>query len=262
MKQIDWFTVRQIYPCIFSLAEFHHFEKVVSYLLVGKHEAALFDTGMGYANIRAVVNKITPLPITVFLTHAHWDHIGGMNSFKNISILNNPFECKQIKKGFHSSEISELCQHSLFDKPFLPKKFDVLGIKNFETFDNGQTLRFDSFDINIIHTPGHTPGSTCFLINNLGILISGDNLYSGPIYLQLTESNFLSYAQSIKHLMRIKSSIKFILPGHNTVIEDKGLLTSANSLCHKIRHNAITPNTFTNWDEYKEDRLSILLPAS
>ena len=74
----QWFTVQKVRPQLYALAEFNHFEKVVSYLVVGKTQAVLFDTGMGYKDIHKVIRTITKFPVAVFLTHKHWDHIGGV----------------------------------------------------------------------------------------------------------------------------------------------------------------------------------------
>ena len=71
-----WFTIIKIRPHVYAFAEFGHFEKVISYLVVAKSQALLFDTGLGYRSIHKAIRTITKLPITVFLTHSHWDHVG------------------------------------------------------------------------------------------------------------------------------------------------------------------------------------------
>lgn len=77
MKQ-QWFMIKQIRPHVYAIAEFRHFQKTVMYLVVLKNNAILFDTGMGKRSIHKVIQTITKLPIIVFLTHSHWDHIGGL----------------------------------------------------------------------------------------------------------------------------------------------------------------------------------------
>jgi glyoxylase-like metal-dependent hydrolase (beta-lactamase superfamily II) len=104
----SWFTVSQLHPQVYAFAEFSHWEQVVSYLIVDKHRAFLVDTGMGYASIDEEVKKITSLPVTVLLTHTHWDHIGGLHEFESASVFNHSFELAQLKKGFSSKEVPEL----------------------------------------------------------------------------------------------------------------------------------------------------------
>jgi glyoxylase-like metal-dependent hydrolase (beta-lactamase superfamily II) len=53
-----------------------HFEEAISYLVLGAERAALIDTGMGIADIRAEVERLTDLPVTAVNTHSHYDHVG------------------------------------------------------------------------------------------------------------------------------------------------------------------------------------------
>lgn len=61
-------------------------EETHCYLLCGTKRALLIDTGLGVANIKEVVDKLTTLPIFVVTTHVHWDHIGGHQYFENIGV--------------------------------------------------------------------------------------------------------------------------------------------------------------------------------
>ncbi len=79
-----WFTIKKITPDIWGIGEFNHFEKVVSYLIVGHRQAILFDTGLGIENICIQIKSITSLPIIVINSHSHYDHIGGNKYFRDI----------------------------------------------------------------------------------------------------------------------------------------------------------------------------------
>src|ERR1700716_162819 len=72
-----WFEVYRIRPGVFAIYEPHQFEEVISYLILGKRRALLFDTGLGVGAISQVVRQLTPLPITVLNSHTHFDHTGG-----------------------------------------------------------------------------------------------------------------------------------------------------------------------------------------
>lgn len=50
---------------------------VCVYLIIGNDRAILIDAGFGYGDLKAVVESITDLPVTLLLSHAHTDHIGG-----------------------------------------------------------------------------------------------------------------------------------------------------------------------------------------
>lgn len=82
----DWFTVEAIDVETYAISEYGHWEETHCYLLLGREKALLIDTGLGVANIKAVVDRLTALPVSVATTHAHWDHIGGHRYFQDIAV--------------------------------------------------------------------------------------------------------------------------------------------------------------------------------
>src|SRR5688572_5957336 len=104
----NWFTVTQVHGNIYAFAEFCHWEQVVSYLVLDSSQAFLIDTGMGYWSLKDEVKKLTSLPVTVLLSHAHWDHTGGVADFTNVHVFDHDFEKHSLKNGFHSTTIKEL----------------------------------------------------------------------------------------------------------------------------------------------------------
>jgi hypothetical protein len=72
-----WFEVYKPASNVFAIYEPHQSEEVISYLIVGKKRALLFDTGMGISDIKKVTAELTTLPIIVLNSHTHNDHVGG-----------------------------------------------------------------------------------------------------------------------------------------------------------------------------------------
>lgn len=106
-----WFTVKKLKKNIWGIGELKHFEEVISYLIVGKNNCLLIDTGLGIKNIKNELDKITNKPIIVINTHFHFDHIGGNKLFNNIiktskkRIINIcPFKFKIIRTPGHSPD--------------------------------------------------------------------------------------------------------------------------------------------------------------
>ena len=211
----DWFTISEIDNQVYAISEFQHSEEVSSYLVMDGDQAVLFDTGMGFESITEAVRQITSLPIKVFLTHAHWDHIGGCHEFEHVSVYKHPFEESRLRSGY------DISGHL------------VKGITRFQTVADLEVIPMNSFSLQVIHTPGHSPGSVCYLLPEKRLLVAGDLVYKGPIYLFLPESNLEEYRRSITKLMQYHSSFDVILPGHNSVREDAILLTQfAEALDH------------------------------
>jgi glyoxylase-like metal-dependent hydrolase (beta-lactamase superfamily II) len=213
----NWFHIYQLQSGTIAIREPHHFEDVFSFAVPtpnGKY--VLFDTGMGLANIQEVL----PTPISnVFLTHSHWDHIGNAENFENVFIFDHPFEVNRLKKGWSSSEIvgyEESTFSIALPTNFSLKEFFIKGKPTFSILQDGQVINVDGLEVVVIHTPGHSPGSTSFFLPNTAELITGDTLYPGPEYLHLPESNVSDYFSSLLKLESlIGKKMKSILPGHN-----------------------------------------------
>lgn len=106
-----WFTIKKLRKNILGIGEFKHFEKVISYLIIGKDKCLLIDTGLGIKNIRNEIRMITNKPIVVINTHSHFDHVGGNKFFKKIikstnkkTINMNPFKFDLIKTPGHTPD--------------------------------------------------------------------------------------------------------------------------------------------------------------
>jgi glyoxylase-like metal-dependent hydrolase (beta-lactamase superfamily II) len=251
--QKKWFTVTQVHTNVYALAEFSHWEQVVSYLIIDTTQAFLIDTGMGYDSIKAEVAKLTNLPITVLLTHTHWDHIGGIGEFEVINLFDDSFEIHSLRQGFATKNIPEMNDTELFSNGFMPKTFTVTGKDTVTTFTDHHIIPSDTFAIEVIHTPGHTPGSVCFYIEAFKILATGDTLYPGPLYAQMPESDLHDYCLSIKKLATYLDEDLTILPGHNSVTARQDLLLEARELfdtIQKIPTGELLP-------EYKGKLLSV-----
>lgn len=79
-----WFEVYKVAPVTFAIYEPHQSEETISYLILGREKALLFDTGMGISDIRKVVEELTKLPVIVLNSHTHNDHVGGNWQFDTI----------------------------------------------------------------------------------------------------------------------------------------------------------------------------------
>src|SRR5262245_30288281 len=83
MTDSAWFVTRPLGDDVHVIAEPPH---VNSYLIIGTRRAALFDTRMAIANIRAAAEQLTDRDLLVVNSHSHWDHRGGNAPFRQIAI--------------------------------------------------------------------------------------------------------------------------------------------------------------------------------
>lgn len=216
----EWFEVYRIRPGVFALYEPHQAEEVISYLIVGSRRALLFDTGMGIASIRAVVDQLTPLPVTVLNSHTHYDHVGGNREFSDIMGMDTAFTRERAAKGYFNEVMRAEVRPENLCGP-LPKGFDasayhVPPFRITREVRDGSVLDLGGRKLEVIAVPGHTPDSIALLDRAHRLLFTGDTFYVGPIWLFEPETDFEAYARSTARLAALAGEVDLLLPAHNT----------------------------------------------
>ncbi len=141
----------------------------------------------------------------ILITHSHYDHIGALNylvdKFPDAKICINPKEENHLYKP-------ELNLSNHFGLQF------VFNGKVSILLEDGMELDFGDKKIKVIHTPGHTKGGTCFLVDNT--LFAGDTLFrEGVGRTDLPGGNETEIGISIrKKLYKLPDSTE-VLPGHS-----------------------------------------------
>lgn len=143
------------------------------YLVVGDERAALVDTMEGVGDLRAEVERITSLPVTVLLTHHHHDHVGGACSFESVGI-------SAVDDGFwEREENAEVRIREQLREGFgLPEGtfFSTVEGRRPTTWhvDEGYELDLGGETVRAVALPGHTRGSMGCVVSGERVLLSGD----------------------------------------------------------------------------------------
>ncbi len=212
----NWFTVDKIDEQTYIISEYHHWEETHCYLLNGERKSLLIDTGLGIENIAIVVKKLTNNPITALATHVHWDHIGGHHLFtdfyvheKEVSWLNGsfPLPLEAVK-----SMVAECCN--------LPEDFDINTYSIFQgtptkVLEDNEEIDIGGRSIQVLHTPGHSPGHMCFWEKERGYLFTGDLVYKGTLFAYYPSTDPVVYLRSLEKISLL--SEKKIFPGHHSL---------------------------------------------
>jgi glyoxylase-like metal-dependent hydrolase (beta-lactamase superfamily II) len=180
---------------------------VNAYLFKGKTGYLLADAGFGKKNFRLQLNKLgidAGQIKTILLTHTDGDHIGAIGIFNTPAIY------------MHRDEEQMINGTTGKTKFFKPKwKYGPYIL-----LDSNDTLTIDGLSIKIIHTPGHTPGSACYIIGD-EYFVTGDNLAvkDGKYYHFIEKFNMNTPLQneSLK-ILPSPGQFKYILTGHDGII--------------------------------------------
>jgi hydroxyacylglutathione hydrolase len=153
----------------------------------------------------------------LLLTHSHWDHIAEAALIKEK--LNVPV--------FIHREDAENVKNPGSDR--LPMFFSVKGLEPDGFLQDGQVISLGKLTIEVIHTPGHTPGGVCFYLADQKTLISGDTLFKGTIgNLSFPTARPELMWTSLKRLAQLPKETK-VYPGHgeSTKIGDESWIARA-----------------------------------
>lgn len=139
----------------------------------------------------------------ILLTHGHYDHIGGVTALKEKTDASVAIHYAEAE--YLSDPVSNLSSES--GKPVVCEWPDIL-------LNGGELVQCGKFSVKVIHTPGHSPGSVCYLLNDR-YLFSGDTLLAGLVGpTNLPSGNRELLKASIKEKLYSLSDHVEVYPGH------------------------------------------------
>jgi hydroxyacylglutathione hydrolase len=178
-------------------------------------KAAVIDPSMGStASILEEAQKRQWSIESIFLTHSHWDHIADVHALKaetKAPVFVHPLDAPNLS-------------HPGADR--LPLQYKIIGEEADGFLEEGAIYRVGELQIEVIHTPGHSPGSVCLYLPNENTLFSGDTFFRGTMgTLHLPTAQEEKMWSSLKKLSKLPPSTR-VIPGHGgeTTIGREGWL--------------------------------------
>jgi hydroxyacylglutathione hydrolase len=166
-------------------------------------EAAAVDPAWNVDGILSVLERDEMKLTHAFITHYHQDHLGGDLFGNHIQGAAELLERnQQVKIHVHKAEAGYV--HGITG----------LSESDLVQVEGGDDVRVGNLDIKIIHTPGHTPGSQCFLVD--GRLVSGDTLFVGSCgRVDLPGSDPAAMYDSLVNKLKRLPDDTVLYPGHD-----------------------------------------------
>ncbi|MDH3733378.1 MAG: MBL fold metallo-hydrolase [Gemmatimonadota bacterium] len=224
----SWFEVYSVGTGVYAIYEPKQWQEVISYLIVGRDLAVLFDTGMGIASIRDVVSELWDGPLAVVNSHTHFDHIGGNHEFDRVLAMDTDYT-RESAKGAPNEEVREevsaaaLCAplpDGVTEASFVSRPFTIT-----ETIHDGFEISMGDRSLEVLHVPGHTDDAIALVDREAGYVWTGDSFYEGPIWLFWPGTDLEAYRRSTERLAALVPDLTRVFPAHNTPVAEPARLT-------------------------------------
>ena len=156
----------------------------------------------------------------ILLTHSHWDHFADAHSLKTRTsalLYVHLLDAKNIEQPGSDG---------------IPLFFPIHSVKPDRLLAEGDRIQVGELSLQVIHSPGHSPGSVCYYLREQNFLFSGDTLFQGSIgNLHLPTAEPHQMWQSLRKLAELPKETR-VVPGHgaDTSIGEEGWLERAEEI--------------------------------
>jgi hydroxyacylglutathione hydrolase len=169
-------------------------------------EAIVVDPGDNLPEILSRLQKHNLTLRQIVVTHAHIDHVGGAALLKKATgapvLLNQRdlglLEAMEMQAGWLGIDTPEVAPPDA-------------------SAEDGLTIGLDTLPAEVIHTPGHTPGSICLHFSTQHLLIAGDTLFAGSIgRTDLPGGDGRQILRSLRDRLLVLPDTTQVIPGHGS----------------------------------------------
>jgi len=197
----------------------------------GRERDMMVDTGLGIASLKEAARALLDKPLAAVATHSHYDHIGGFHEFEER--IAHRSEEKQLARadGFASLQSADLgdrvvdaIRASGYELPealVTAVPHDGYDLDDYRLHpapatrlvDEGDAIDLGDRAFEVLHLPGHSPGSMGLWEAASGTLFSGDAVYDGPLLDELPDSDIPRYVETMKRLKELPVTV--VHAGHD-----------------------------------------------
>lgn len=186
--------------------------------LRGRDRDILIDSGMGLRPLKREIPRLSERSLTAISSHCHFDHIGGAHEFEErlghaseAHIHAAPSLAATAATGWIMAETFLAKPHDGFDH----SHYRLTPAPLTGYLDEGDVVDLGDRAFNVLHLPGHSPGSIALYEKSTGTLFAGDTVYDGALFDTVYHSNRAIYRESLKRLRELPVSV--VYGGHSGI---------------------------------------------
>lgn len=198
------YSVHPVTEQIFAIGEPTYYQHNVSYLFVGTERALLLDGGASReTNMRDVVASLTDKPVAVLPSHLHFDHLGGVETFDRILLIDLPFTRALADESGVTTIPVEVDLHD----------FDKLPQTSFHVdryVEPGEIVDLGGLEVQVLWTGGHTKDEIALWVAESNSLFTGDFVYPSTLFV----GNVDDQIRSLDRLLAITDEETRIFGAH------------------------------------------------
>ena len=205
----NWFSHERIRDDLYLITEphYHWFSRANIWLVRGRDADMLVDTGLGVSSLKTYLAQLLDKPLKVVASHVHFDHSGSCHEFEQVHIHAN--EHAALSSGDQDAMLATpkhnfVPQDDFEQLPyagFTASDYAVRACPQASKLNHGDVIDLGDKAFEVLHLPGHSPGSIGLFDRSAGQLFSGDVVYDGELLDELAESVIDDYVSSMQTLL-------------------------------------------------------------
>lgn len=225
----QWFMTAQLEDGITRMTEPHVSSMLESngWLVRGRDADLLVDTMNGIGSLRPVVHGLSEdRAVVAVVTHGHFDHVGGLHEFDDRR--GHPDDAEEIRSpfpmrlhvddypegtaeifGYYGYPVPRMAVTALPADEFDDVAWVTPGAELTGPVADGDVIDLGDRRLEVLHVPGHSPGSIALWEADAGLLFSGDTLYLDD---RLSWDDPVAGAASLRRFLELP--VRRVHPGH------------------------------------------------
>ena len=230
-----WFDRRRIDESLTLVWEphVHRVQQCNIWHLRGRDRDLVVDTGLGIAALRPAAEDLFEHPLIAVATHFHYDHTGSLHEFDDRAIHRAEAEEVKSSEGIGGTlviaDIPDDIRTSMIDAGYeldgqllvtaIPAlgydvaAYSVEAAAPTRVLDAGDVIDLGDRAFEVLHLPGHSPGSIGLWEADSGILFSGDAVYDGPLLDEIPGADIDAYIRTMELLHDLP--VQVVHAGHD-----------------------------------------------